>query len=100
MPTRPSPYRDSHGRTLEDYPRPSLAVDTAVLTVAAAGRLCVLLTRTAGPARDDGEVWRLPGTFVHPGETLVVAVLRSLEVKAGVVGLRPRQLQRLRRARP
>ncbi|WP_051274524.1 NUDIX domain-containing protein [Cellulomonas sp. URHD0024] len=82
-----SPYRDSHGRTLEDYPRPSLAVDTAVLTVADE-RLCVLLARTTGAAGDT----RLPGTFVHPGETLVRAVLRSLQLKAGVVGLRPRQL--------
>jgi 8-oxo-dGTP diphosphatase len=89
VPSQPSVYVDSHGRTLEDYPRPSLAVDTAVLTVSDDGRLSVLLTRQADAA---DEAWRLPGTFVHAGETLATAVLRSLEVKVGVVGLHPRQL--------
>jgi ADP-ribose pyrophosphatase YjhB (NUDIX family) len=74
-------YRDEHGKRLEDYPRPSVAVDTAVLTVDG-GRLAVLL---AGGA--------LPGTFLHPGETLADAVLRSLRDKAGVAGRRPRQLR-------
>lgn len=92
MSIRPGPYRDSQGLTLEDYPRPSLAVDTAVITVANDGRLCVLLTRTIDP-RGDADAWRLPGTFVHPGETLALAVLRSLEFKVGVVGLNPRQLR-------
>lgn len=35
---------------------------------------------------------RLPGTFLHSTETLAGAVLRSLRDKAGVDGLRPRQL--------
>lgn len=74
-------WRDEHGKRLEDYPRPSVAVDTAVLTVDQ-GRLAVLL---AGGA--------LPGTFIHPGETLADAVLRSLRDKAGVAGQRPRQLR-------
>ena len=85
------PYRDSSGRTLEDYPRPSVAVDTAVLTVAD-GRLCVLLTLTNDAVRGGAEEWRLPGTFLHEGETLADAVLRSLRDKAGVEGLAPRQL--------
>src|SRR5690554_4414761 len=80
------PYRDSHGRTLTDYPRPSVAVDTAVLTVPPHAPLSVLLVRTDGG-------WRLPGTFLHEGERLADAVLRSLRVKAGVTGLSPRQLQ-------
>lgn len=87
------PYRDSAGRTLEDYPRPSVAVDTAVLTVPESGRLSVLLTRTNEAAATDGDEWRLPGTFLHPGETLSEAVLRSLREKASVEGLRPRQLK-------
>ena len=91
MPTRPPVYRDSHGRTLEDYPRPSVAVDTAVLTVDDS-RLSVLLTLTNDAARDGGDQWRLPGTFLHPDETLSDAVLRSLQAKAGLAGLRPRQL--------
>lgn len=98
MAERTAPYRDSADKTLEDYPRPSVAVDTAVLTVPESGRLSVLLTLT-NDAAETGEVsessgeWRLPGTFLHPGEALSDAVLRSLREKAGVEGLRPRQLQ-------
>ncbi|MFL0565924.1 NUDIX domain-containing protein [Microbacterium sp. 179-I 1D1 NHS] len=80
-------YRDSSGRRLVDYPQPSVAVDTAVLTIADSA-LAVLLVR-AGDS--DGE-WRLPGSFLHEGETLRGAVLRSLRTKAGIDGLRPRQL--------
>lgn len=77
---------------LEDYPRPSVAVDTAVLTVPQGrrSRLSVLLVRREGTHRH-GQ-WLLPGTFIHPGETLADAVLRSLRDKAGVQGLQPRQL--------
>lgn len=81
-----APHRDRSGRTLEDYPRPSVAVDTAVLTVHE-GRLCVLLVR------DEPGDERLPGTFLHPGETLRVAALRALREKADVRGLQPRQLE-------
>ena len=88
-------YRDSSGLTLADYPRPSVAVDTAVLTLIPAsgdqpGRLGVLLCRhspaTGGPG------WSLPGTFVHPGETLADAVHRSLRAKTGVAGRHAAQL--------
>ncbi|GIG20431.1 NUDIX hydrolase [Cellulomonas chitinilytica] len=81
---------DAAGRSLEDYPRPSVAVDTAVLTVED-GQLCVLLVRAADA--DDATAWRLPGTFLHPGEMLSDAVARSLRDKAGVTGLRPQQLR-------
>ena len=81
MPT----YRDSSGRLLADYPRPSVAVDTAALTVPPGGALVVLLVRS-------GDTWRLPGTFLHEGETLAEAVLRSLRDKVGVTGLSPQQL--------
>ncbi len=88
--------RDASGRTLEDYPRPSVAVDTAVLTVER-GKLCVLLVQPASAAQpacadDAPPAWRLPGTFLHPGETLSDAVGRSLRERAGVHGLRPEQL--------
>jgi 8-oxo-dGTP diphosphatase len=76
-------YKDSSGRTLDSYPHPSVAVDTAVLT--ATDSLGVLLVRS-------GDGWRLPGTFLHEGETLADAVLRSLRMKAGVTGLSPSQL--------
>lgn len=81
----PSDYTDSHGRRLADYPRPSVAVDTALLTVVPGEGLCVALVGS-------GDGWRLPGTFVHEGETLADAVRRSLRNKAGITGLRPRQL--------
>jgi 8-oxo-dGTP diphosphatase len=91
MPTE-SQYFDSAGKTLDDYPRPSVAVDTAVLTISEGGLLSVLLALTNDAVRGGVEEWRLPGTFLHPGETLATAVLRSLRTKAGVEGLAPRQL--------
>ncbi|MBH0081963.1 NUDIX hydrolase [Salinibacterium sp. SWN167] len=90
-------YRDSHDRALTDYPRPSVAVDTAVLTVPPGGELSALLVRAGagvgtGTGTGTGTAWRLPGTFLHEGELLADAVLRSLRTKAGVSGLSPRQL--------
>jgi 8-oxo-dGTP diphosphatase len=81
---------DSSSRTLEDYPRPSVAVDTAVLTDDLEQRIGVLLVRRedrAGRGR-----WALPGTFLYPGERLADAVLRSLDRKVGLHGAAPRQL--------
>jgi 8-oxo-dGTP diphosphatase len=80
-------YRDSSGRTLADYPRPSVAVDTAVLSLDRDLGLVVLQVRRA-----TGTGWALPGTFLHEGERLADAVDRSLHVKANVRGLHPRQL--------
>lgn len=82
-------YRDSAGKSLEDYPRPSAAVDTAVLTVTDGAGLCVLLAVDPDAERPQ---CRLPGTFLHPGETLADAALRSLRDKTGVEGLSPKQL--------
>jgi len=82
-------YRDSSGRTLTDYPRPSVAVDTALLTVLPGeDHLSVLQAQRPEPAG-----WALPGTFLHEGERLIDAVRRSLRAKAGVEGMSPRQLQ-------
>lgn len=83
-------YRDSDGKALADYPRPSVAVDAAVLTfdpADPAGGLLVLEV-----LRGDGQGWALPGTFLHPGETLARAVKRALRKKARVTGIEPRQL--------
>jgi 8-oxo-dGTP diphosphatase len=80
-------HRDPSGRKLTDYPRPSVAVDTAVLTLDPEHGLVVLEVRGAA-----GKGWALPGTFIHEGETLAGAVDRSLRVKANVRGLHPRQL--------
>jgi ADP-ribose pyrophosphatase YjhB (NUDIX family) len=74
--------------SLTDYPRPSVAVDTALLTLDPEDGLVVLQVR-----RNSGRGWALPGTFLHEGERLADAVDRSLRVKANVRGLHPRQLQ-------
>lgn len=81
------PWRDSHGHTLAHYVRPSVAVDTAVLSLDDDVGLVVLEVRRA-----TGRGWALPGTFLHEGETLADAVDRSLLEKANVRGLHPRQL--------
>lgn len=94
----PNPtFRDSSGHSLADYPRASVAVDTALLTVAAGddgqpSRLGVLLVRRPGHSGGSKVGWSLPGTFLHEGETLTTAVQRSLVEKAGVTGRAPRQL--------
>ncbi|BBX66590.1 NUDIX hydrolase [Mycolicibacterium psychrotolerans] len=80
-------YRDSSGRALTDYPRPSVAVDTAVLTLDDDLGLVVLQVR-----RETRRRWGLPGTFLHEGERFADAVDRSLWTKAHVRGLHPRQL--------
>src|SRR3954453_16352008 len=80
-------YRDTRGRKLTDYPQPSVAVDTAVLTLDPERGLVLLEVR-----RPAGKGWALPGTFLHEGETLADAVDRSLRDKANVRGLHPRQL--------
>lgn len=81
--------RNAPPPSLLDYPRPSVAVDTAVLTVAD-GSLRVLLVRR-GEGHHHGE-WALPGTFLRERERLADAVLRSLREKAGISGRVPRQL--------
>lgn len=83
-------WKDSSGRALDDYPRPSLAVDVALLTVSD-DRLCVVLHRPS-----DGFAagqWALPGTFMRIDETLSEAALRALHDKAAVTGRAPRQLR-------
>ena len=86
-----STWRDSQGRRLVDYPRPSLAVDVALMTVTPhTGQLAALLVRRDEPL--DGRHWALPGTFVHERERLAEAVLRLLRDKCDISGLAPRQL--------
>ena len=82
------------GSDLGDYPRPSVAVDVAVLSVVAdddgVDRLSVLLIHRATETHR-GE-WSLPGSFVRERERLDHAVQRTLRDKCGVAGLAPRQL--------
>ncbi len=84
-------WRDASGKSLERYPRPSVAVDVALLTVTA-DRLAVLLLDGVDPY-DGSRRWSLPGGFVHPGERLADTVRRVLLHKCGIAGLEPRQLQ-------
>ncbi|OFJ53361.1 NUDIX hydrolase [Mycolicibacterium grossiae] len=73
---------------LDEYPQPSVAVDTAALTYdPVRAEILVLQVR-----RPDGPGWALPGTFMHIDELLADAVARSLRDKAGVTGVVPRQL--------
>lgn len=83
-------WTDSRGKALADYPRPSLAVDVALLTVRVDdeddAQLCVLLLQHADGA------WSLPGSFVREGERLVEAVRRTVAGKLGLATRDPRQL--------
>ena len=95
--TREAVFRDEVGCALADYPRPSVAVDTALMTVipAAEGesaQLGILLVRRPPQPAEARPGWALPGTFLHGGETLADAVCRSLDEKAGVTGREPQQL--------
>lgn len=78
---------DSTGRSLTDYPRPSVAVDVAVLTVDEVLKVLVV-------ERPDGN-FALPGTFLHPGERLAEAAERALRDKAGLTGVDFHQLAML-----
>ena len=78
-------WTDERGKRLSDYPRPSVAVDTALLTVRDE-TLCVAVVDRDGSKR-------LPGTFLHEGELLAEAVQRSLHQRVGLRGVVPRQLR-------
>ena len=83
-------YTDTSGKALTDYPRPSVAVDVALLAVVPHAGLSVLLVRRKGRHRH--AQWQQPGTFLHEGETLSDAANRALLSKVGVQGLCPVQL--------
>lgn len=77
-------WTDSSGKSLDDYTRPSVAVDVAVLTVRDDRLRVVTVDSDRGAS--------LPGTFLHPGETLQDAAARALETKAGITDLAFHQL--------
>jgi 8-oxo-dGTP diphosphatase len=66
---------------LDAFPRPSLAVDPAILGVEN-GRLITLLWRRENPPSEGA--WALPGVFVNESESLEEAVARGLSTKAGI----------------
>ncbi|CCH89519.1 NUDIX hydrolase (modular protein) [Modestobacter italicus] len=69
-----------------------MAVDTAVLVVDVRGGALGVLQHQREDGGAQGGRWALPGTFLHEGETLADAVLRSLAEKVGLRGTRPQQL--------
>lgn len=75
-------------KKLHNYPRPTVAVDTALLTWDPDRGLLVVEM-----ARPDTGTWALPGAFLRQGETLADAVERCLREKLGVEGIKPRQLR-------
>src|SRR5919108_5773342 len=66
---------------LAAFPRPSLAVDPAILGVED-GRLITLLWRRENSPNEGA--WALPGVFVNEDESLEEAVARGLSTKAGI----------------
>lgn len=73
-------------KKFEDYPRPALAVDPAVLTVENDKVFTLLWRRRDEPAKGK---WGLPGVFVNPPpEDLEGAVRRGLRDKAHITQLR------------
>ena len=83
----PTVPRGSDKKASRNYPRPIVAVDTALLTTCPKRGLVVVQMW-----RDDIGKWALPGAFVRKGETLAQAVERCLRDKLGVQNIRPRQL--------
>lgn len=83
-------WLDGRGMQLSDYPRPSVTVDVALLTVieTGTGTLPAVLV-----AHRPGGDWALPGTFLRIDERLDAAALRALRDKVGVTGEHPRQLR-------
>lgn len=80
-------FNDANQKALSEYARPSVTVDTAVLTVDPVYKeLRVALVKTP-----QGES-ALPGTFLHENETLQEAANRALADKVGITGLSPVQL--------
>ena len=71
------------------YPRPSVAVDIALLTVADGALHAALVQRAGHPQRGR---WALPGGFVRPGESPEDAVGRVLRVTTGLTDVYTAQL--------
>ncbi|EHI41117.1 hydrolase [Rhodococcus opacus PD630] len=81
-------WTDSDGRSLLDYPRPSVAVDVAVLTVEGTELKVLAVPRRSGSLA-------LPGTFLHEGERLQDAAERCLRIEAALTGTEFHQLAML-----
>jgi 8-oxo-dGTP diphosphatase len=76
-----APGIEAMAMNFDDYPKPALAVDPAVLTVAD-GRAYALLWRRANAPHESS--WALPGVFVNLEESFEQAVARGLMDKLGL----------------
>lgn len=79
---------------LDQFPRPSVAVDLAVMSLTQSGELGVLVHQRTG---DRAGAWALPGSFLREHERLTHAVARTLKEKCdlpatALAGRTPRQL--------
>jgi 8-oxo-dGTP diphosphatase len=77
------------GYDMTAWPRPSLAVDVAILTVLDDAVHVLLVERTKPPAKGR---WALPGGFVRIDESLAAAVERVLQRETGLRDLYTAQL--------
>ncbi|MEM9344606.1 MAG: NUDIX domain-containing protein [Pseudomonadota bacterium] len=73
-----------------EYPRPSIAVDLAILCVSDGALRCVLMRRDDAEAV--GGTWALPGGFVQEGASLDDTVARVLADKTSVTDVHFEQL--------
>ncbi len=71
------------------YPRPSVAVDVVLLTVADDTLKTLLVRRTSHPQQG---LWALPGTFLKFDESPDEAAARALSAKAGIDNVFTEQL--------
>ncbi len=71
------------------YPRPSVAVDVVLLTVADDTLKTLLVRRTSQPQQG---LWALPGTFLGIDESPDEAAARALAAKAGIDNVFTEQL--------
>lgn len=72
-----APSSQAQRKQLTDYPRPSVAVDVAVLTVRDDVLYVAVVEHQSGGVA-------LPGTFLHVGEVLADAAARALREKAAL----------------
>ena len=75
--------------TDQDYERPSVAVDVALLSVIDDHPVALLIQR---PEHPYSGAWQLPGAFIRMDESLDQAAGRALEEKTGVTNLYIEQL--------
>ncbi|OYD67258.1 NUDIX hydrolase [Rhodococcus sp. OK302] len=78
-------WKDSTGHALTDYPRPSIAVDVAVLTYSDSTLKVLAVKHRRGKLA-------LPGTFLHERELLTAAADRALQTKADMANTEFHQL--------